>query len=75
MSSRKTFHQFDTAHEAQDYRKSEGCGGWIFVSQATGEATIFPVCMTPRDVLWHPLAEGTGKLIGAEGQVVAEFEA
>lgn len=74
MTTRKTFHQFDSAQEALDYRRNEGCGGWIFVADRDGLATIFPHTMTPRDVLWHPLAEGSGKLIGTDGAAM-ELEA
>jgi hypothetical protein len=61
----KTFLQFETAQAARDYRHINGTGGWILVCEKTGQATIFPPCMSPTAILNHPMARGiTGNLIG-----------
>ena len=61
----KAFYQFDTAQQARDYRHQHGTGGWIFVSEQTGKATIFPPCMPPSAIMLHPLLRGqSGDLIG-----------
>lgn len=62
----KAFRQFDTALQARTYRHVNGTGGWILVCEKTGTATIFPPCMTPTEILRHPLARGiSGDLIGS----------
>ena len=61
----KTFRTFESAQAARDYRHEHGTGGWILVCEKTGNATLFPSCMSPTGILRHPLARGvTGELIG-----------
>jgi hypothetical protein len=61
----KTFHTFDTAQQARDYRHVNGTGGWIFVCDKTGNATLFPPCMAPTAIMLHPMTHGmSGDLIG-----------
>lgn len=59
------FRTFETSNAARQYRRETGCGGWILVDSATGQATIFPPEMPPSAIFRHPIARGvTGELIG-----------
>jgi hypothetical protein len=61
----RTYHEFDTAASAIEYRRNSGCGGWIFDSEKTGKAIIFPFDMTPSQIFAHPFCKGmNGNLIG-----------
>lgn len=61
----QTFLSFPNAQDARTYRRDHGTGGWIFVSEQTGVATIFPPDMTPTAIFHHPIARGqSGDLIG-----------
>src|SRR6185436_995384 len=46
---------FTTRQEARTYRHEHGTGGWIFVDDATGAATLFPPDVTPSGIFHHPL--------------------
>jgi len=60
-----TYREFATAQDARSYRHEHGTGGWIFVSDATGRAIIFPPCMPPSAIFLHPMTNGqNGSLIG-----------
>jgi hypothetical protein len=56
------YRQFATLAEAAAYRRTSGCGGWIF--EAPDVSTIFPPQLTPADIMLHPLTRGrSGRLI------------
>lgn len=59
----KTFLQFQTAQEARDYRRSTGCGGFIFEDESTGHAWIFPPDMTPSAIFLHPITRDRGGVL------------
>jgi hypothetical protein len=61
----QTFLTFDTGADARTWRHTHGTGGWIFVDEADGRATLFPPDMTPTAIFRHPLTRGrSGDLIG-----------
>ena len=56
---------FRSLQAAREYRHEQGTGGWIFVSDATGYATIFPPEFPPAAIFNHPMTRGqSGQLIG-----------
>lgn len=74
----KSFHLFDTGEEAIQYRKEQGCGGYIFIPNTNPnpslpdpspntpkpQAVLFPYGMTATPCLLHPLTKGlNGTLI------------
>lgn len=62
----ETFLTFPTGKAARDYRHANGTGGWIFVSDADGRATLFPPNMSPSGIFNHPMTRGqSGRLIGS----------
>ena len=60
----ETLHTFTRAADAIDYRRTRGLGGWIWRA-ADGSAVIFPPTWTPSRIFAHPLAAGSGHLIGS----------
>jgi len=68
--SRRSIHHFDNEAEAIQYREEHGTGGWIFVCNDKGEATIFPPNMTPTDILKTGMtSQSGGRFIGATGKI------
>ena len=68
--SRRSIHHFDNEAEAIQYREDHGTGGWIFVCNDKGEATIFPWNMTPSDILKTGMtSQSGGRFIGATGKI------
>ena len=53
-----TFNQFACLKLAQDYRRINGTGGWIFFDAELGVATLFPVGFTPSQIFNHILTHG-----------------
>lgn len=52
-----SFHEFSSRTAAAKFRQNTGCGGWIFAT-SNGEATLFPVSMTPSQIFTHRLTAG-----------------
>jgi len=70
-SSRRSTHHFDNEAEAIRYRDDEGTGGWIFVCNDKGEATIFPHHMTPNDIFKTGRTSSSGgRFIGSTGKIL-----
>ena len=70
-SSRRSTHHFDNEAEAIRYRDDEGTGGWIFICNDKGEATIFPHQMTPSHILKYRMtSQSGGRFIGSTGKVL-----
>lgn len=70
-SSRRSTHHFDNKAEAIRYRDDEGTGGWIFVCNDKGEATIFPYHMTPKDIFKTGMTSSSGgRFIGSTGKIL-----
>jgi len=70
-SSRLSTHHFDNEAEAIRYRDDEGTGGWIFVCNDKGEATIFPHQMTPKDIFKTGMTSSSGgRFIGSTGKIL-----
>lgn len=72
-SSRRSIHFFNTEDEAISYRANQGTGGWIFVCDDKGEATIFPYQTTPGDILktgWT--SSSGGRFIGSTGKIARQ---
>jgi hypothetical protein len=68
--SRRSIHHFDNEAEAIQYREDYGTGGWIFVCNDKGEATIFPPNMTPTVILKTGMtSQSGGRFIGATGKI------
>ena len=62
-----TIHEFNNEHDARDYRHENGTGGWIFVSDETARAYLFPPFIVPWGIFHHELTAGkSGKLIGSQ---------
>ena len=75
MTSRRSTHHFDTLEEAIRYRADEGTGGWIFVCNDKGEATIFPHQMTPSDIFKTGMTSSSGgRFIGTNGKILQKEE-
>ena len=71
QSSRRSTHHFDNEAEAIRYREDEGTGGWIFVCNDKGEATIFPRNMTPSHILKYGMtSQSGGRFLGSRGKVL-----
>lgn len=61
----QTFRTFPNGQAARDYRHTHGTGGWIFVDDITGGATLFPPEMPPSAIFHHAITRGkSGNLIG-----------
>ena len=70
-SSRRSIHFFDNQEEAIRYRDDHGTGGWIFVCDDKGEATLFPHLMTPSTILLMGWTSSSGgRFIGASGKIL-----
>lgn len=73
--SSRSIHHFDNEAEAFQYREDHGTGGWIFVCNDKGEATIFPPNMTPTDILKTGMtSQSGGRFIGATGKIIKTWE-
>ena len=71
MGSRRSFHHFDNEAEAIKYRETKGLGGWVFVCNDKGEATIYPHQMTVSDILSTGMtSQSGGRFIGHTGKIV-----
>lgn len=71
--SRRSIHFFDNEEEAIRYRDDHGTGGWIFVCDDKGEATIFPYLMTPSDILnTGRTSISGGRFIGSTGKIIRQ---
>jgi hypothetical protein len=54
---------FSSLDAALEYRKANGCGGWIFAAD-DGTATLFSFGMTPAQIFAHTATAGqSGELI------------
>jgi hypothetical protein len=61
----QTFRQFKTEQHARDYRHEHNTGGWIFVSDKTGQAILYPPHMPPIEIFHHATTRHqSGALIG-----------
>ena len=61
----RTLRYFYREQEARDYRRANGAGGWIFVSEDKRLVVLFPPDMPPSDIFHHRSVKGlTGDLIG-----------
>jgi hypothetical protein len=68
-------HHFDTENDALEFRKHHGTGGWVYVCQDKGEATLFPYHMTPTAILLTgTLSSSGGRLIGQAGNTIKQEE-
>jgi hypothetical protein len=60
--------EFTTSGAAREYRRENGCGGWIFDDDDGAglfRAVLFPPDMTPTEIFRHPMTRGrSGQLIG-----------
>lgn len=75
MTSRRSTHHFDNLEEAIKYWDEEGTGGWIFVCNDKGEATIFSHQMTPSDILRTGMTSSSGgRFIGTNGKILQKEE-
>lgn len=64
---RKTWHLFDTAEDAIEYRREHDTGGWIFEISDNGEAVLFPWQSTPKDIFNSVFVHGRiGRFIGTD---------
>ena len=62
-----TITEFDTEHEAREYRYTNATGGWIFVPEDGGKVLLFSPEIYPHAIFHHPITKGrTGKLVGTQ---------
>ena len=60
-----TYRVFRCLKDALDYRRVNGVGGWIWVSDHDKAATLFPAHMPPSQICTHRMIKGeVGELIG-----------
>ena len=63
----KTWHLFETAEDAIEYRRTNGTGGWIFEISDNGEAVLFPWQQTPAEIFRSVFVAGrVGRFIGTD---------
>ena len=53
-----TYTEFTTREAAENYRRDNGTGGWIFVHP--NRVLLFPPSFTPSDIFAHPITRGIG---------------